>query len=530
MTAAAAMMTRYDDVPEQFNLTSYFLDRHVEEGRGDRTALIADGEDWTYRQLAGLTNRIGHALRSAGVQREQRVLMVLDDGPEFVATWYATLKIGATTAEIYTFLAAKDFVYYLQYTRAPVAVVAAACLDRFREAAAGSRYLRRTLVLGATADQLRAGESSLEELIAQAPDELTAEPTSRDDLAIWKFTTGSTGAPKACAHRMHAPLLSFASYGQGVLRITEEDRVLPVPKLFFGYARDITTLYSFGVGATGVVFRERTTPERIFALIARHRPTILVNVPTMIRAMLEHPDASTQDLSSLRVVTSAGEALPPDLYDRWMRTFGVELLDGLGSSEAYHIFLSCRPGAVRPGSLGQPVPGYTVRVVDDAGHDVPRGQIGRLWIEGPTTAAGYFNDHRKSIETFAGDRVMSGDLCAEDGDGFFWYRGRADQLLKVGGIWVAPAEIEQSLLTHPWVADCAVVGYHQEGLQRPRAFVVLRDGHTAGDSVADELRRFVKEQLSPHKFPRDIRFLEALPRTASGKTDRQALILAGNES
>jgi acyl-coenzyme A synthetase/AMP-(fatty) acid ligase len=249
----------------------------------------------------------------------------------------------------------------------------------------------------------------------------------------------------------------------------------------------------------------------------------------MIRAMLERPDASTQDLSSLRVVTSAGEALPPDLYDRWMRTFGVELLDGLGSSEAYHIFLSCRPGAVRPGSLGQPVPGYTVRVVDDAGHDVPRGQIGRLWIEGPTTAAGYFNDHRKSIETFAGDRVMSGDLCAEDGDGFFWYRGRADQLLKVGGIWVAPAEIEQSLLTHPWVADCAVVGYHQEGLQRPRAFVVLRDGHTAGDSVADELRRFVKEQLSPHKFPRDIRFLEALPRTASGKTDRQALILAGNE-
>ena len=516
-------MLTYEDIPQIFNLSTYFLDRHLEEGRGQRTALIADGEEWSYERLARMTNRIGHVLRGAGAEREQRVLIVLNDGPEFVATWFATLKIGAVTAEVYTFLAAKDYAYYLNYTRATVAVVDVDVLERFREGASASPYLRQTLVARVDGARLHAGEDSLDALIQRASDELEPEPTSRDELAVWKFTTGSTGVPKACMHRMHTPLMSFATYGQQVVGINEDDRVLPVPKLFFGYARDLTALYPFGVGGTGVIFADRSSPERLFELIAAHKPTILVNVPTMIRAMVEHPQAAEQDLSCLRLVTSAGEALPSELYRRWMETFGVEVLDGLGSSEAYHIFLSGRPGEVRAGSLGQPVPGYSAKVVDEVGVEMPVGEPGRLWIDGPTTAAMYFNDHRKSLETYAGPRVMSGDLCSQDADGFFWYRGRADQLLKVGGIWVSPGEIERRLLTHPHVADCAVVGYHEDGLQRPRAFVVLDDGAPATDEFANELRRYVREHLSPHKYPRDIRFIEAMPRTASGKTDRRAL-------
>jgi acyl-coenzyme A synthetase/AMP-(fatty) acid ligase len=275
--------------------------------------------------------------------------------------------------------------------------------------------------------------------------------------------------------------------------------VLPVPKLFFGYARDLAALYPFGVGGAGIVFPDRTTADRIFELVARHRPTILVNVPTMMRAMLERPE---EDLSCLRLCTSAGEALPQELHRRWLDAFGVEVLDGIGSSEAYHIYISSRPGAGRPGTLGQVVPGYSARVVDGHGHELPDGA------------------REKSVETFAGDTVMSGDLFTRDADGFFAYRGRADDLLKVGGIWVAPQEIELCLAAHPDVAECAVVGYEDQGLQKPRAFVVARPG-AAPD--AEALKAHVKSTLSPHKYPRDVRFIDELPRTGTGKVDRGAL-------
>jgi benzoate-CoA ligase family protein len=516
-------MLTHADIPARFNLTSHFVDRHVVEGRGARTALITPDGRCSYEQLARLTNRIGNVLRDLGAGREQRVLIALDDGVEFVASWYATLKIGSVTAEIYTFLAAKDLAYYLDYTRAAIAIVDHKTLDRFREVSAQRRHLRRLLVVGAEPGSLREGEEHFETLVAQASDELDPEPTSRDDIAIWKFTTGSTGTPKACVHQMHAPLLSSECYARGVLDLQADDVVLPVPKLFFGYARDMTALFPFAVGGAGVVFPQRTTVQGIFELIEQHRPTLLVNVPTMMRAMIEDETAAARDLSSLRRCTSAGEALPADLHRRWMDTFGVEVLDGIGSSEAYHIYVSSRPGRVRSGSVGQAVPGYRGRIVDPDGRDVPVGETGRLWVEGPTAAVMYFNERRKSVETFAGDTVMSGDLFSQDEDGYFWFRGRADDLLKVGGIWVAPAEIEQCLLSHPAVSDVAVVGYHEDGLQRPRAFVVLHDPALAGDDLATALQAHVRTTLSPHKYPRDVRFLAELPKTASGKIDRRQL-------
>jgi benzoate-CoA ligase family protein len=494
----------YDDLPHELNIASWFVDRNVEEGRGERTALIGPTGRTTYADLAALVNRSGNVLRELGVRPEERVLLVLGDSVEFVAIWYGAQKIGAVTAEAYTFLQPKDYAYYLDYTRAGVVVVDKTTLEPVREAAAGSRWLRHILIVGDDFDRLA----------VEASDELAPAPTTKDDIAIWKFTTGSTGQPKAAVHPQHSPVLSFEWYAKGVLGIREDDVVLPIPKLFFGYARDLTALFPFAVGAAGIVFPERTTPERIFDLVAEHRPTILVNVPTMMAQMITaavppgQDECQTPDLSCLRVCTSAGEALPRELYERWRATFGIEVLDGIGSSEAYHIYISNRPGRVRPGSAGELVPGYSAQIAEN----------GELWIEGDTAALLYWGEHEKTKQTFVGDTVKTGDLFKRDEDGYFWYRGRVDDLIKVGGIWVAPAEIEHCLISHPNVVECAVVGAQDNGLTLTRAFVVVRE-------PVDErsLQDFVRERLSPHKVPREVRFVDDLPKTPSGKLDRKAL-------
>jgi benzoate-CoA ligase family protein len=488
----------YEDLPRELNLASRFVDRNVDEGRGDRTALLGPHGRTTYAELARLVNRCGNVLRDLGVRPEERVLLVLGDSVEFVALWYGAQKIGAVTAEAYTFLQPKDYAYYLDYTRAGVVIADRTTAEPVRDAARSSRWLRHLLVVG----------ESFDELLAQASDELDPAPTTKDEVAIWKFTTGSTGQPKAAVHPQHSPVLSFEWYAKGVLGVRKDDIVLPVPKLFFGYARDLTALYPFGVGAAGIVFPERTTPERIFELVTEHRPTILVQVPTMMAQMVAHPEAARQDLSCVRLCTSAGEALPRELYERWRATFGVEVLDGIGSSEAYHIYISNRPGRVRPGSVGELVPGYRAQITEN----------GELWIEGDTAALLYWGEHEKTKQTFLGDLVKTGDLFERDDDGYFWYRGRVDDLIKVGGIWVAPAEIEHCLVSHPDVVECAVVGAQQNGLTLTRAFVVVR-------KPLDErtLRDYVRERLSPHKVPREVRFVDDLPKTPSGKLDRKAL-------
>jgi benzoate-CoA ligase family protein len=482
------------DLPDELNLATWFVDRNVEEGRGDRAALIGPAGKTTYAELAPLVNRCGNLLRELGVRAEERVLLALGDSVEFVALWYGAQKIGAVTAEAYTFLQPKDYAYYLEYTDARV-VVAGETTHGAIESSAGGRHI---LVV----------DDAFPERLAAQPDELEAAPTAKDDIALWKFTTGSTGQPKGAVHPVHSPVLSHEWYARGVLGIREDDVVLPVPKLFFGYARDLTALYPFGVGAAGIVFPERTTPERIFELVAEHRPTILVNVPTMMAQMVSHPDAASQDLSCLRLCTSAGEALPRELHDRWLDTFGVEVLDGIGSSELYHIYISNRPGRARPGSTGELVPGYEAEL----------GENGELLVTGDTAALLYWDDHEKTRRTFNGDTVRTGDLFERDDEGFFWYRGRADDLIKVGGMWVAPAEIEHCLVGHPDVVECAVVGAQQDGLTVPRAYVVAR-APLEEQAVQD----FVRERLSPHKYPREVRFVDDLPKTPSGKIDRKAL-------
>jgi benzoate-CoA ligase family protein len=483
------------DLPRELNLASCFVDRNVEEGRGDRTALLSASGPTTYAELARLVNRCGNLLGELGVETQDRILLVLGDSVAFVALWYAAQKIGAVTAEAYTFLQPKDYAYYLEYTDAKVVVA-----DETTEVAIrGVAGERQVLVV----------DDTFQERLAALPDELETAPTTKNDVCLWKFTTGSTGRPKGAVHPVHSAVLSHEWYACGVLDIREDDVVLPVPKLFFGYARDLTALYPFGVGGAGIVFPERTTPERIFDLIAEHRPTILVNVPTMMAQMLNHPSAASQDLSCLRVCTSAGEALPRDLHDRWLDRFGVEVLDGIGSCELYHIYISNRPGRVRAGSTGELVPGYEAEVNEN----------GELLVTGDTAALYYEGDEDKTNRTFAGDTVHTGDLFERDDDGFFWYRGRVDDLIKVGGIWVAPAEIEHCLVGHQDVVECAVIGVAQDGLTIPRAYVVTRQ-------PVDEqaLQNFVRERLSPHKYPREVVFVDELPKTPSGKLDRKALV------
>jgi benzoate-CoA ligase family protein len=405
-----------------------------------------------------------------------------------------------------------DVEYFLDYTRARVAVVHRDSAGPFQAAAGGARLLKRVLTVG---------EPAFDQALAAAPAELETFPSHRDDAAIWLFSGGTTGRPKAVA-QTHA---SFANqtdcYGRQVVGYTEHDITLSVPKLYFGYATGSNLFFPFAAGGSAALFTEAATPEALFRRIAEFRPTVLINVPTMINRMVTHPDAGRQDLSCLRVCTSAGEALPEALYRRWMDTFGVELLDGLGTAEMWHIFVSNRPGAVRPGTLGTVVPGFEVKVCDDEGRELPRGEVGRLWVRGNSRGIGYWQQMEKTAAAFRGEWYVSGDLIRMDADGYVSYAGRADELLKVSGRWLAPQEVESCLLQHPAVREAAVVGVTDgAGLVKPHAFVVARERR---DGLADELKAFVRARLEPYKHPREVVFLDALPRTHLGKVDRGKL-------
>jgi benzoate-CoA ligase family protein len=498
--------------PERFNIADYFLDTRVREGRGGRTALVTDQGTLTYAEVQARANRFGRLLQEAGVLPEQRVLLGLPDGPDFVAALFGTLKIGAVVVMVNPQLDTAAIEYFLTYTRARVAVTTREAAGSFRAASRGAPLLKDVLVIDepATSGRLAAGAESLETFSSH-----------RDDAAIWLFSGGTTGRPKAVVQTHTSYANTTECYAKGVLGYRESDVTLSVPKLFFGYAMGTNLLFPFAVGASAVLFAEAATPEVLFARIARHRPTILVNVPTMVNRMVSHPDARRQDFSSLRFATSAGEALPVELYERWISAFGTELLDGLGTAEMWHIFISNRPGAVRPGTLGQVVPGFEVRVCDETGRELGPGEIGILWVRGNSRAIGYWQQMEKTREVFRGEWYVSGDLIARDADGYVTYHGRADEMLKVSGKWLSPQEVEGCLLQHPAVREAAVVGVvGQGGLTKPHAYVVAGE-RRAG--LTEELRAFAAARLEGYKVPREIVLLDVLPRTHLGKVDRGLL-------
>ena len=533
------------EFPERFNMADYFLYHNLEEGRENKICLYFDDQTYTYGEIARTSNRTGNALRELGVEVEDRVLIILPDCPEFVWTWFGAARIGAVITMVNPLLPAEDYKYYLDYTRARVAIVHESLLKTFNEAAAEARYLRAVLVAGDheeddvdfTNDSLV--WTSFDSAVLTAGDECTPADTHRDDIAIWLFTSGSTGHPKGAVHLQHDLPFNTEVFAKQTMGVNENDLTVSVPKLFFGYATGTNLLFPFAVGGATALFSERSTPEKLFAVIERYRPTILTTVPTMINSMLNAPDAGSRDLSSLRFCYSAGEALPPELYERWKKSLGVEICDGIGSAEMFHIYITNRPGDVKPGSLGRIVSGYEAKIVDAAGNEVSPNEMGTLRIKGDSAALCYWNAHEKSKETFAGDWCTTGDQFHLDEAGYYWYHGRTDDMLKVSGIFVAPAEIENCLLQHEAVLECAVVGNDAgDGLVKPKAFVVLReeargssptvregainDGNSQ-DELAEQLKEFVKSQLAPYKYPRWIEFVPSLPKNDRGKIDRKLL-------
>jgi len=511
--------------PEDLNLADYLLDARVRAGLGDKEALRLDDRSLTYREVQALANRAAQAMARAGLQQEERVLLGLVDGPEFVAVLFGALKLGAVVVMANPQLSEAELGGILGYSRARLAVVDAAVLPTWEAAAKGSRWLRGMLVAGAAS--AASVHPRLADELATGSDDFENAPTHRDDPAIWLFSGGTTGRPKAVVQTHRSYANTTECYAKRAVGYRADDVTLAVPSLYFGYATGSNLFFPFSVGATASLFPEARTPEVVLEKIARHRPTILINVPTMVARMVQHVEQHPEidpraALSSLRFATSAGEALPVPLYERWRATFGVELLDGLGTAEMWHIFLTNLPGEVRPGTLGRAVPGFEVRACDDEGREVPRGEVGRLWVRGGSRAIGYWQNLPQTLDTFRGEWVALGDLVSVDADGYVTYCGRADDVLKVGGKWCTPGEIEACLLQHPAVRECAVVGAEDDaGLTKPVAFVVAGDDAPA--ALAEELKAFALARLAAYKHPRRVIVAESLPRTHLGKVDRGKL-------
>ena len=509
-------------LPERFNMVSLLLERHLEQGRAKRPAIHYQGRAVTYGQLGSLANRVGNGLAGLGIRPGERVILMLHDGLDFVAAFLGAMKIGAVPVPVNVLATPKDWAYFLTDSRAAALFIEGDLLAKAKDVLGRCPDLRRVVCT-------RGGHPGClgwEELTAGSSPELAVHPTRALDHSYWLYTSGTTGRPKGVIH-LHKDLVhAVETWGRHVVDFKDDDKVYCVSRLFFSYGLNNALYLPLYFGGSVVLSPERPLPETVIDLVEQERPTILFSVPTSYGQMLNHLEETgrSPDFSSLRACISAGEALPAPLYHRWRERFGLELLDGLGSSEVSFIYICNRPGKVKPGSSGLLLPGYQARVLDDDGAEVPAGEVGNLWVKSETLAAGYWNRPRTTAATFQNGWMKTGDRCHQDIDGYYYYFGRADDSLKVSGIWVSPLEVEQALLGHPAVAECAVVGRRDQiGLVKPEAFVTLKQGFAAGDGLAGELKAQVKGTLAPYKYPRWINFMEDLPKTVTGKIQRYKL-------
>jgi benzoate-CoA ligase family protein len=547
--------------PDDFNLADYFLFDRLAEGLGNKTAILFGERRYTYAEVAGHARALAGFLGAAGVGREERVLIVLPDTPAFAYAFFATLHHGAVVAMGNPDAPPADLAYLVEYTRASAVItlprVVATILPALVAAGLKALVLSPEVATGGDveADPDISGAGGLAALapvslrdalsfnpLSKEPTRRSRrQPTKRDDIAVWLFTSGSTGKSKAAMHTHRDFAFNTEVYAKRTVGYRRGDVTVSVPRLFFGYATGTNLMFPFAVGATTALFVERPTPEVLAAAIERYRPTIVTNVPTMMGKLLEHDEALAQrgaprlDFGSVRLHLSAGEALPPALLGRFTERFHNDVYDGIGSAEMFHIYCSNRPGDIKPGSLGRVVEGYTLKILpsDAVGPgepELPAGETGVMWVKGDSVALGYFQDRDKSWGTFFGHWCRTGDLFRLDEEGYLYFSGRVDDLLKVGGLWCAPVEVEDCLMHHPAVSLAAVIGAEEEGLTKPKAFVVLRDearGRGATEveraALADELKGFVKERLSKHKYPRWVVFVDDVPKNDRGKVDKKTL-------
>jgi len=500
------------------NAADHFVDRHLREGREKKLAFIDDLGSYTYGDFAQRVNRAGNVLGGLGIAAGERVILCLDDGIDFPALFFGAMKIGAVPIPLSTFLSSEDYAHVLRDSGAVAVAVSSSILHVLEPALRERRGVRHVIVCG--------GENgSFGQMAAGADPTLVALPVEADAIGFWLYSSGSTGRPKGVLHR-HASLRRTAVlFGERVLGITQNDVLFSASKLFFAYGLGNSCTFPLHAGATAVLTAARPTPDVALAVIRNYRPSLFFGVPTLFASMLGSLGETVAPSDGLRFCVSAGEALPAHVAEEWERRLGVTIVDGLGSTEALHVFLSNRPGESPTEVSRKPVPGYEVALRDEHGREETQADaVGDLWCRGPSIAAGYWNNPEASARAFSGGWLRTGDKYRRAEDGGYHYVGRTDDMLKVGGLWVSPHEVESVLTQHPAVLEAAVVGAADaDSLIKPKAFVVLKDRDGESGEMADELKQFVKDRLAPYKYPRWIEFRAELPRTATGKLRRGAL-------
>jgi 4-hydroxybenzoate-CoA ligase len=503
--------------PGSYNAVTWLLDRNVDEGRGGKLAFTDTVSELTYGDLQKQTRRLANLLRRLGVRREERVAMIMLDTTDFPIVFLGAIRAGVVPVPLNTLLTSEQYAYVLADCRAKVLFISEALLPVVRDIVGQMPDLEHVVVAGNDAH----GHLKLSDEIAKESDAFVTAATHSDEPAFWLYSSGSTGMPKGVRHP-HSNLAATAdTYAKQVLGIREDDVGLSAAKLFFAYGLGNALTFPMSVGATTILNTERPTPAVMFALMRQYNPTIFFGVPTLFSAMLNDEALKAErGGAKLRICTSAGEALPESLGNSWQARFGVEILDGVGTTELLHIFLSNAPGDIKYGTSGRPVPGYKVRLVDEAGGDVADGEIGELLVDAPSAGDGYWNQRSKSRRTFEGPWTRTGDKYIRDAEGRYTFCGRSDDMFKVSGIWVSPFEVESALITHPAVLEAAVVPEADpEGLLKPKAFVVLRP-QTKTDGLHEALKEHVKQKIGPWKYPRWIAVVDSLPKTATGKIQR----------
>jgi benzoate-CoA ligase len=505
------------DIPRNYNAAADLVERNLKAGRGAKVAYVDDAGKCTFAELATRVNRFGSGLQALGLEMENRVLMCMLDTIDWPVAFLGSIRAGIIPIAVNTLLTTRDYEYMLSDSRAKALLVSEQLLPQFAPILGKLPFLKHVIVSGKDAH----GHLPFSEILNNGKDVLSPAPTTRDDACFWLYSSGSTGMPKGTVHVHSSMALTAELYAKGVLGMKESDTVFSAAKLFFAYGLGNALSFPLYTGATTVLMAERPTPASVFARITNNKPTVFFGVPTLYAAMLASPDFPKRDQIALKTCVSAGEALPPQIAKSFKEKTGLDILDGIGSTEMLDIFLSNRPGDLKYGTTGKAVPGYELRLVDENGNPVKPGELGELQIKGPTHAMCYWNNREKSFSTFVGGWTKSGDKYSLDDEGFYAYGGRSDDMLKVSGIWVSPAEVEAALVSHDAVLEAAVVGQEDEQkLVKPKAYVVLKPGQSASEALKASLQQHVKEKLAPYKYPRWIEFLSELPKTATGKIQR----------
>ena len=502
-------------LPEIYNAATTFVDDNIARGFGAKVAIYYRDEEITYQEVYDRVNRTGNALRELGIEIEHRVLLALPDSPEFAYSFFGAIKLGAVPIPTNPWMTARDYEYLINDSRARALIVHESLLPEIEKIWNNTSYLKHIIVVGPG----RGKAHSFESLIAGAPDKLEPEPTHRDDVCFWGYTSGSTGFPKGAVHLQHDMITITDLFVKPVLDMTESDICFSASKLFFSYGLGNSLYFPFRFGASTVLWPDKPDPDKILQVIDRYKPTFFFSVPTLYARFLRVE--KKYDLSSLRICLSSGEPLPPALFHQWKDRFGVELLDVVGSTEATHDFLANRPGRAKAGSSGEVTPAFEAKIVDDEGHEVPIGEVGNLMVKGDANSPYYWNKHEQTKRMMQGDWLKTGDTYYRDHEGYYWYCGRSDDMMKVGGLWVSPIEIENTLMEHPAVLESGVIGATDaDGLLKPKAYVVLKPEFKPSDNLRSQLQNYVKNKLAPYKYPRWIEFVDDLPKTVTGKIQR----------